>query len=297
MLKTRIALIVVGIFTVAVAVFVPRSQTAKNAHQNQTSATGSNDLTGILEALALSLPTNRSVNKLDVLNKGLRRSQEALEQLRTNASAYLPQLMEEVRAIGAIAATNRNMAASRTERLEPAFRALGSDARPLLPMLKDEFNAGRSIGPCVAAFANIGGTDCGLMLVSGLTNADRLIRNAVMSGLSGFSTNRDVASSAVRPLVKLLGDDSQLSRALAATVLGSLHQDPEVAIPDLIRVAKNDSDFVVRVMAVKAIGSFGTNAAIVRADLESIAATDREKIVRRIAEVAIRAANGLDTSK
>jgi len=93
-------------------------------------------------------------------------------------------------------------------------------------------------------------------------------------------------------LVKLLGDDSQFSKALAASVLGSLHQHPEVAIPDLIRVAKNDSDFVVRVMAVKAIGRFGTNAAIVRADLERIAATDREKIVRRTAEVAVRAANG-----
>jgi hypothetical protein len=291
MLKTRVALIAVGICAVVVAVFVLRLRTAESVLKNQTSSTRSGGLNEILEALTLSLPTKSSGNDREIITKSLQRQQDAFEKLRANVPAYLPLLMEEVYAIGVIEATNRNVAASRTERLGLAFRALGSDARPLLPKLKDEFNAGRSIGPCVAAFTHIGGTDCGLMLVQGLTNADRRIRNAVMSGLSGFSTNRDVASSAVRPLVKLLGDDSQFSRALAASVLGSLHQDPDVAIPDLIRVAKNDSDFVVRAMAVKAIGRFGTNAAIVRADLERIAATDREKIVRRTAEVAVRAAN------
>jgi len=200
--------------------------------------------------------------------------------------------MEEVYAIGAVEGTNRNVAASRTARLAPAFRALGSETRPLLPRLKDEFNAGRSIGPCIAAFQHIGGTDCGLILVSGLTNADRRIGDGAMRALSGVFTNRDVAFSAVQPLVKILGDDSAFYRAMAASVLGSLHQKPDATIPDLVQVAKNDSDFVVRVMAVKAIGRFGTNAAIVRADLESFAATDREKSVRRTAEVAIRAANG-----
>jgi HEAT repeat protein len=92
--------------------------------------------------------------------------------------------------------------------------------------------------------------------------------------------------------MQLLRDDSEFSRALAASVLGSLQQEPDAAIPNLLRVAKNDSDFVVRVSAVKAIGRFGTNAAIVRTDLESIAASDQERSVRRIAEVAVRAANG-----
>jgi HEAT repeat protein len=89
-----------------------------------------------------------------------------------------------------------------------------------------------------------------------------------------------------------LKDDSEFSRALAASVLGSLQQEPDAVIPDLLQVANNDSNFVVRVSAVKAIGRFGTNAAVVRTDLESIAARDQERSVRRIAEVAVRAANG-----
>jgi hypothetical protein len=249
-------------------------------------------LNEILEGLTLSLPTVSSTNNRAALAEGLRRRQDAIEKLRADASGYLPQLMEEVYAVGHIEATNQNAAASRTAQLALAFEALGSEARPLLPKLEDEFNAGRSIGPCVAAFQHIGGTDCGLILVSGLTNSDRLIRNAAMSTLSGFATNRDVAIFAVRPLLQLLKDDSEFSRALAASVLGSLQQEPDAVIPDLLQVANNDSNFVVRVSAVKAIGRFGTNAAVVRTDLESIAARDQERSVRRIAEVAVRAANG-----
>ncbi|OQC68364.1 MAG: HEAT repeat protein [Verrucomicrobia bacterium ADurb.Bin006] len=292
MLKTRVALIAVGICTVVGAVFVLRLQTAERASQNQTSPSRSGGLNEILEGLTLSLPTVSSTNNRAALAEGLRRRQDAIEKLRADASGYLPQLMEEVYAVGHIEATNQNAAASRTAQLALAFEALGSEARPLLPKLEDEFNAGRSIGPCVAAFQHIGGTDCGLILVSGLTNSDRLIRNAAMSTLSGFATNRDVAIFAVRPLLQLLKDDSEFSRALAASVLGSLQQEPDAVIPDLLQVANNDSNFVVRVSAVKAIGRFGTNAAVVRTDLESIAARDQERSVRRIAEVAVRAANG-----
>ena len=202
MLKTRVALIAVGICTVVGAVFVLRLQTAERASQNQTSPSRSGGLNEILEGLTLSLPTVSSTNNRAALAEGLRRRQDAIEKLRADASGYLPQLMEEVYAVGHIEATNQNAAASRTAQLALAFEALGSEARPLLPKLEDEFNTGRSIGPCVAAFQHIGGTDCGLILVSGLTNSDRLIRNAAMSTLSGFATNRDVAIFAVRPLLR-----------------------------------------------------------------------------------------------
>lgn len=275
-----------------ITVFVLRTHTAESVAKNQNSINGSTGLDGILQALTLSLPTVGSTSNQEALTEGLRRRREALEKLRTNASAYLPQLMEEVYAVGRIEATNRSAAADRTAQLALAFEALGSEARPLLPKLKEEFNAGRSIGACVAAFQHIGGTDCGLILVSGLTNSDRLIRNAAMSALSRFATNHDVAISAVRPLLELLKDDSEFSRALAANVLGAFRQEPDCVIPALLQVAKKDPDFVVRVCAVKAIGRFGTNAASVRTELRNIAASDQERSVRRIAEVAVRAASG-----
>jgi hypothetical protein len=153
-------------------------------------------------------------------------------------------------------------------------------------------HSGRSVGPSIVGIVNIGGTDAGLALVRGLTNSDPVIRNWTLSALSGFATNREVALSVVQPLRRLLKDDSQFSRALAASVLGTFGQEPHAVIPDLLQVAKNDSDFVVRASAIKAVARFGTNAVIAMTDLEGIAANDPERRVRRIAEVAIRAANG-----
>lgn len=290
--KNRVAVILVGIIVVMIAVLAVQFLTAGRAPQNQTSVNQSQGINDILEALVVSLPTVSSTNNREALSDGLRRRQDAMDKLRANAADMLPKLMQEVYAVGMVEATNRRAAALRTARLALAFEVLGDDARPLLPKLEEEFNAGRSIGPCIAAFMHIGGTDSGLILVSGLTNSDSLIRDAAMSVLSSFATNREVAHSAVHPLLSLLKDSSEFSRALAASVLGSLRREPDIVIPSLLQVAKNDSDFVVRVSATKAIGRFGTNAAMVKPELEGIAERDREASVRRIAVLAIRAASG-----
>lgn len=290
--KTRLDFSLVGFCVVGVMVLALQFLMTDRAPQNQTALNQPHGVDEILDALTVSLPTVSSTNNREALNSSLRRRQEAIENLRTNTSDILPQLMQEVYAIGMVEATNRSAVATRTARLGLAFEVLGSNARPLLPKLENEFNAGRSIGPCVIAFQHIGGTDCGLILVSGLTNGSSSTRNAAMSVISSFATNREVAHFAVPPLIQLLRDDLQFSRALAASVLGSFRQEPEIVIPSLLEVAKNDSDFVVRVSAIKAIGRFGTNAAKVKSALESIAATDREPSARRMASVAIQAANG-----
>lgn len=85
---------------------------------------------------------------------------------------------------------------SESELLSLVFKALGSNARPLFPELKDEFQAGRSLAPCVAGFCCIGGTDCGLVLVEGLASTNKFICNYALSGISSFSTNSDVAAAA-----------------------------------------------------------------------------------------------------
>jgi len=274
------------------AIAIPKLLTARRVSETQLFDEKSEGLNEILRALAIPPPTTASTSNNEPIKESLKKRREATEKLRTNASFFLPQLMQEVYAIGTIETTNRTAAAARTAQLALAFEALDGEARPLLPQLKDEFYAGRSIGPTVAAFQHIGGTDCGLILVSGLTNANPLVRNAVMSVLSSFATNRDIALPAVHPLRQLLKDDSAFSRALAASVLGSFRQVPDAVITDLIQVAKTDSDFVARASAVKAIGRFGTNAAAVKPELESIEANDREASVRRIAAIAIRAVAG-----
>jgi len=144
----------------------------------------------------------------------------------------------------------------------------------------------------VAAFQHVGGTDCGLILVSGLTNATPSIRDAAMSVIASFATNREVSRAAIPPLLNILEDDSAFSRTLAANALGSMRQDPERVVPKLLQVARQDSDFIARLAAIKAIGRLGTNSEMAKQALEGIAAADPEVVVRRIAFEAIRAANG-----
>lgn len=292
-MKKKIAIFFAVVFIAGVAVMVTFiSQKTDRAHV-KTPHQATDDFRAVLDALIVPLPEGRlNESGRESLSKRRKEEQEAVEKLRQLGTNALPPLLEEVRAIGRVEATNRSAAMDATRRLARAFEILGGDARPLLPMLVEELHTGRSIGPSIAGIVNIGGTDAGLALVPGLTNSDTVIRNWTMSALSSFATNRDVALSAVHPLLLLLKDDSEFSRALAASVLGSLRQEPDAVIPDLLQVAKHDSDFVVRASAIKAIGRFGTNAAIVKTDLEGIAATDRERSVRRIAEVAVRAANG-----
>lgn len=292
-MKKKIAIFFAVAFTVgaaATAIFLfQKTDGARVKPPNQET----DDFATLLHALVVPFPDGR-LNESDreALSTRRKEEQEAVQKLRQLGTNALPRLMEEVRAVGRVEATNRNAAVDATRRLARAFEILGNDARPLLPMLIEELHTGRSIGPSIAGIVNIGGTDAGLALVRELTNSDPVIRNWTMSALSGFATNHDVALSAVQPLLQLLKDDSEFSRALAASVLGSLQQGPDAVIPDLLQVAKNDSDFVVRVSAIKAIGRFGTNAAPIKADLDGIAATDREASVRRIAAVAIRAASG-----
>jgi len=290
--KTQYSMIAMGSCVILATIVLIHFVTSKYVSLNQRSREVSDDLSRILEALALSSSAAGSTSNQQPWSKTLRARQHAIDELLADSNTYLPQLMEEIYSVGRIDVSNRNAIASKSEKLGLAFEVLGSRARPLLPQIAEEFTAGRSMAPCAIALMYIGGTDCGLLLVSGLTNSDRVVRNTSMSALSGFAGNRDVALAAVDPLLLLLKDDDEFSRALASTVLGSLQQKPADVIPELLQVAKHDVDLVVRTSALKAIGRFGTNAAMAMADLGVIAATDPEPIVRRTATVAIRAASG-----
>ena len=70
-----------------------------------------------------------------------------------------------------------------------------------------------------------------------------------------FQDNAVVTKAAVKPLIELLGSDSQPARALAARTLGRFQAKPEVVLPALIKTAKEDSDSVVRTSALFGIES------------------------------------------
>jgi hypothetical protein len=290
--KNRIALFIAALTAVTIAMLVIQSHRSGRVPRKQSSLNEFQQLHEILQALTVSLPSVAVTNNREVLRESLQRRQNAIEKLRARGTNILPRLMKEVRSVGRLEATNRPAARDATMRLVLAFEVLGDDAKPLLPELIDEFRSGRSIGPSIAGLASIGGTEAGFALISGLTNSDPAIRNASRSALSTFKTNREVAISAVPHLLIILKDDSPFSRALASSVLGSLRVKSEAVIPNLIQIAKYDTNFVARVSAIEAIGRFGTNAVGVTSDLEGIAMTDREPHVRRMALIAIQAVSG-----
>lgn len=215
-------------------------------------------LDAVAEPVALWMRTNGFNQEQFV--QSMERRKLAIAKLREFGTNALPRLMLEVRQVGLVEATNRQAAWLATMRLGEAFTVFGSQAEPLLPQLVEEFHASRSIGPSVLGLVHIGGTEAGLTLVSGLTNSDPFVRNGVMSALSGFESNSIVAHAALPPLLLRLQEPSELSRALASSLLGSLRVNPETVIPALLQISEFDPDPVVRATALKAVGRFGTNA-------------------------------------
>lgn len=286
---------IIFIFAVVIIGIGGHYFSARAVDKNQIQSTHAElkDFSVLLNALVPVFPEG-SVNEFNreaLLN---RRQEErtAAEKIRQLGTNILPQLMEKVRLVGQVESTNRTASLDDTRRIARAFEILGSDATPLLPSLIKELQSGRSIGPSIAGLVSIGGTKAGLALVSELTNSDPVIRNWTMSVLSGFSTNRDVALAAVPLLLERLGDDSEFSRSLAASVLGYMNTNPKTVLPALVHVAEKDRDIVARCMAIKAIGHFGTNAISVRSNVENITRTEQDKQIKRISLLALKAIDG-----
>lgn len=213
---------------------------------------------------------------------------EAAAKLRDLGTNALPFLLEELKAVGRIEETNVLAATNRKVKVQTAFEVLGSRARPLVPELVAELNAGRSLGNAPHALAQIGGLEAGLALVQAITNANARIRASGASAVQYFKENREIAQAAVPALLLLLSDNSGPLRSMAANSLGTLKAESEQVIPALLRMAESDSDSVVRAAAVKSIANFRTDAAEVQARLEKIADSDKDEYVRRIAAQALR---------
>jgi hypothetical protein len=89
-------------------------------------------------------------------------------------------------------------------------------------------------------------------------------------GIVRFRTNstpeqleilRSQAEIAVPPLISACGDPDELVRARAAIALGLLGQKPDLAIPILEKLLREESGWRVPSAAAKSLGRFGTNAA------------------------------------
>jgi hypothetical protein len=242
----------------------------------------------ILDTLALRPTFKGQTNEYSAAQEA------ASNSLRTNASAIIPFLSNEVELIAKVETTNRDRARELTERLAPAFREMGAQARPLMPQLVDNLQQDRAVGASMVGLQSIGGIDAGMALVTALTNSDPITRNGAMSFLSGFSTNSEIADQAYPLVLVRLKDTNAFTRGLAATTLGEMRSGHVKVVPELEKVILDDVDPVVRWCAMRAVGRFGTNALSALATIEAVLSGDKPApaAVRKEAQKAFTAITG-----
>jgi hypothetical protein len=199
-----------------------------------------------------------------------------LKQIGTNA---LPALLDRVKTIDRVNATNSQLAHKLADELEGAFKVLGKDASPILPDLIKEFKTGRCNTASIA-IAQIGGADAVHTFTEALTNADFGVKLSALASIQILKRDPN-AKDAIGPLTTLLKDQTNSLRAEAAITLGALATEPERSIPVLLTAAERDTNSIVRAVAVKAIGKFGSSATVAKTRLQQIASNDPDVSVRR----------------
>lgn len=261
--------------------------TSCSRSENAENASRSNHLENDPHRLVLKALVIPNVDSTNSLSEQMKLRRIAIDELRKMGTNVLPRLMIDVSRAGVIEATNRSAAATLTREVAAAFEVLGSEANPLTSQLIDELQFGRSIVPSINGLMYIGGTEAGLGLVSALTNKEPYIHYNAASGLTLFGNNREVSDAAAEPLLKLLHADSPSMRAGAASTLGALRSKPELVLPELMSIAEQDLDLVVRSTALKAIGRFGTNGSSFEPRIELIATADQDFKIRQAAKKAL----------
>jgi HEAT repeat protein len=226
------------------------------------------------------------ITNLEARTEWLRKNEErerAATQLRILGTNALPLLLEELESFDRIEETNTIEAKDRQVKIQAAFEVLGPEAKPLIPELVVDLKVGRNPGNAAQGLAEIGGNDAGLALVQAITNPVSVVRLSAASAITHFKDNREIATSAINPLLCCLADGSVVLRSVAVNALGTLEAKPDVVVPALLRVAETDPESILRAGAIQSIGRFGANAVSAETRLQTIAESDKSEDVRRMA--------------
>jgi len=163
------------------------------------------------------------------------------------------------------------------------FWALGPQASSAIPELKALASNPKFVSTAARALVEIGpaGVEAA---VAGLADTNAIVRRQTAGalgfpGIVRFTTNatpaqmavlRAQAEFAIPPLIRALSDSDELTRARAATSLGLFGQNPELAVPALIKNLHETNGWRVPASAAKGLGRFGTNAASALPALKAI---------------------------
>jgi len=130
------------------------------------------------------------------------------------------------------------------------------------------------------------------LIVNALQDPDPVVRMMTVRALVKIDPQNTANSKSVSVLVGCLGAPDGFFRgadAEAATILGQLHREPDVAVPALIRALQSD-DIYLRYNAAAALGKFGSQAKAAIPALTK-ALEDSNAQVRRQAAAALNLIN------
>jgi HEAT repeat protein len=204
-------------------------------------------------------------------------AEEAARQLEELGSGALPEIQTALRD-----------PASDTALKKAALKAgglLGPLAAPLVPDVATHLTDPELTEEAAVALSFMG-RDAFPPLRKATSSDDPVVRRESLRSLGKLKERAPLDARAVVPLLlEGLADPDQGVRAVAATYLGILHEEPAAAVPALIETLA-DEEPDVRRAAATALGSFGPDATAAVPALKK-ATADRNEDVAREAGVAL----------
>jgi HEAT repeat protein len=166
-----------------------------------------------------------------------------------------------VRALPQIVATLRDPASEHNHR-RAALRAsgiLGVAAEPVIPEVAAALSDPDLTVDAAVALSFMG-PKAVPPLEKALSSDDAAVRREALRSMGKLRFRAPLLSQDVLPLLlDAMGDPDEGVRAVAATYLGIMHDDPDASVP-LLAQALEDPDVTVRRAAASALGSFGAAA-------------------------------------
>lgn len=215
-----------------------------------------------------------------------------LEYLYSQNPRDVEAAEQEVRELGAraipvIRTTLNEPRASREER-KAALKAcvvLGQTAAETIPDVAAHLKDPELTEEAAVALSFLG-PDAFPPLRDALASLDPAVRAEALRSLGKLKARAPLEASAVLPLLlRGMQDEGKDVRAVAATYLGILHEDPDRSVPALL-AGLADPDVEVRRASATALGSFGSAAEAAVPELRR-AARDDDKDLAREAGLAL----------
>jgi HEAT repeat protein len=168
-----------------------------------------------------------------------------------------------------------------------ACAVLGPIAATAVPDVAVALNE-PDLTPEAAVALSFMGPDALPPLKNAVTADDPLIRREALRSIGKLHSRAALEAGDVLPsLLEAMSDEDEGVRAVAATYLGILHEDPKASVPLLI-TALEDPDVSVRRAAAGALGSFGGAAQAAIPALKKAMADPDEDLVREAGRAIVK---------